>query len=178
MESPKVQKVSHWLSKDTKHGHKLKRRVYLFEGPSFGNPPFVRFRRCKSFHLDGPPKIGGFNPQNGWFRMVPKPYEQMDDLGGPPLVLETPIWHLTVFHHILTSRKHHITPSHGFPRCPRHNFGTVQHLCLVMMSENRGEGSLEDLESVHTWKINILNSTLTLTNQEFMTPWKDYHLTQ
>ena len=41
-----------------------------------------------------------------------------------------------------------------------------------MMSENRGEGSLEDLESVHTWKINILNLNLTLTNQEFMTPWK------
>ncbi len=28
------------------------------------------------------PKIGGFYPQNGWWKFHGKPYEQMDDLGG------------------------------------------------------------------------------------------------
>ncbi len=32
--------------------------------------------------------------QNGWFIMVPNPIK-MDDLGGPPLFLEAPIWRCT-----------------------------------------------------------------------------------
>ena len=35
------------------------------------------------------PKIGV--PQNGWFIMVPNPIK-MDDLGGFPIFLETPIY--------------------------------------------------------------------------------------
>ena len=31
-----------------------------------------------------------FSPQNGWFIMVPNPIK-MDDLGGVPIFLETPI---------------------------------------------------------------------------------------
>ena len=36
------------------------------------------------------PKIG-VNPPK-WMVYNGKPYEQMDDLGGPPLFLETPVW--------------------------------------------------------------------------------------
>ncbi len=36
------------------------------------------------------PKIGGFDPQNGSFIMETP--IKMDDLGGPPLFLETPIY--------------------------------------------------------------------------------------
>ena len=35
------------------------------------------------------PKIGGFYPQNGW--LIMENPNKMDDLGGPPLFLETPI---------------------------------------------------------------------------------------
>ncbi len=49
------------------------------------------------------PKIGGFTPKmdgenNG------KPYEQMDDLGGNPLVLETP--NLVSFPHLNFIKTH------------------------------------------------------------------------
>ena len=37
------------------------------------------------------PKIGGFDPQNGWFIMVQN-LIKMDDL-GVALFLETPKWH-------------------------------------------------------------------------------------
>ena len=36
------------------------------------------------------PKIGGKPPK--WMVYNGKPYEQMDDLGGPPLFLETPLY--------------------------------------------------------------------------------------
>ena len=40
-------------------------------------------------------KLGNFTPKmDGLFHA--KPYEQMDDLGGPPLFLETPIWYSMV----------------------------------------------------------------------------------
>ena len=40
--------------------------------------------------MDVEPKIGVFTPQNGWFIMENP--TKMDDLGGPPLFLETPIF--------------------------------------------------------------------------------------
>ena len=53
------------------------------------------------------PKIGGKNPQNGWFIMVPNPIK-MDDLGVPPEIPTTiktmdvnitTIAHLRFFNH-------------------------------------------------------------------------------
>ena len=49
---------------------------YLFQGPSFWGPPAVSFRDCTPKWMV---KI-----------MVPKPYEQMDDLGGFNIL--TPFW--------------------------------------------------------------------------------------
>ena len=54
-------------------------------------------------------------PQNGWF-IRENPYEQMDDLGGPPLFLETPTTaHRQAFLDLFVFAGH-LQPGHGIAR--------------------------------------------------------------
>ena len=41
--------------------------------------------------MGGPPKIGGFYPPKWMVKIRENPMNKMDDLGGKPLFLDTPI---------------------------------------------------------------------------------------